>query len=46
MSHSRYKKEADKLKVNPSDALFEITSKILEIFQDNLNIRLKVILWD
>lgn len=38
----KFKKEVDGFKVNPTDALFDTVSKILEIFQDNLTTRLKL----
>lgn len=38
----KHKKDAEKLKFNPSDVLYEITEKMIELFQDNLNTRLKM----
>jgi len=32
----------DVLKVNPNDALYDIVSKMLEMFQDNISTRIKV----
>lgn len=38
----KFKKEVDSFKVNPTDALFDTVSKMLEMFQDNLTTRLKL----
>jgi len=42
MGNRKFKKDVDILKVNPNDALYDIVSKMLEMFQDNISTRIKV----